>query len=226
MNTNTSPIQRDEWYKQEREESTLIIQTFTSIIEQNTNTCEKNERMIKTAGTYISVYTKIESIFKTYRFLILTPFDKKKVPRIENPQTEYDYDHPIYPYTEKDSNLFMKDFYFYADKSFYNWMYSELFQSTGLKGPILISIGEDKMSCQIGKNNMIIDVLSYNDNYNTDNKIDFEEWYKNSDFTMSFELQILNPHTYSFPFHCKPYKYKYTPKGTNYLDFVPSHSYN
>jgi hypothetical protein len=215
-NTNTSPIQRDEWYKQEREESTLIIHTFTNIIELHKNTREKNEQMIKTAGTYISVYTKIGSVFETYRFIILTPFDKKKIPRIKNPQTEYDYDHPIYPYTEKDSNLFMKDFYFYADKSFYNWMYLELQYKTPL--PIMISIGKDKMSWKITRNdNLIIDVLNYNDNYNTDNNIDFEEWYKNADFTMNFDLQILNPHTYSVPFLCKPYKYKYTQNGTNYF---------
>lgn len=216
MNTNTTPIQRDEWYEQEREESTLIIQTFTSIIENNTNTREKNEKMIKTGGTYISVYTKIESVFKTYRFLILTPFDTKKVPRIENqnPQTEYDYDHPIYTYAKKDSNLFMKDFYFYADKSFYNWMYSELQDRMPL--PVMISIGEDKMSWKLTRNdNLIINALNYDDNMDT--YFNFEQWYNNSVFTMSFDLEILNPHLYSAPFLCKPYKYKYTPNGTNYF---------
>jgi len=215
MNTNKPLIQRDEWYEQEREESTLIIQTFTSIIENNTNTREKNEKMIKTSGTYISMYTKIESVFKAYRFLILTPFDKK-VPTIENQnqQTDYEYDHPICPYAKKDSNLFMKDFYFYADKSFYNWIYSELQDRMPL--PIMISIGEDKMSWKTTRNgNLIINALNYDDNM--DKYYNFERWYENGDFTMSFDLEILNPHTYSAPFLCKPYKYKYTPNGTNYF---------
>lgn len=204
MNMNSSlPLQSDEWLMKETEESKNILEFITGVIEKNMNTREKGEICSKVGGTYVSVYTKITGEYKTHRFFILFPFDKRKSARVENPQNDYDYDHPLYPYVTDNKHIFMKDFYFYADKTFHSWMYNEMVKTYY---PIIGWIGDDKMSWKLTHSNPILYALDYK---NDMDETTFDEWYERKDYKTSFSIQITNPYLYSVPFLCKPYIYNY-----------------
>jgi len=179
------------WQSTEELKSNEIISFFKKCIESNIH----KPSIYKMFSTYISFNSNISGTNKTYRFVIFYPFQMKD---------EFGTNSEIIPYSSINNiqNIYMKDFCYSVDKSFYEWLYDEMRKT---KNIVIAEINDDEISWKISTNKILI----YSDNFSILNNNEyfnqtFDEWYENGSFKANFNITIINPYLYSVPFPVKP----------------------
>jgi len=153
----------------------------------------RKESIFKMFSTYISFNSKVSGFNKTYRYIIFYPF------QLIN---EFGVNDGIVPYNSiyNNSTMYMKDFCYCVDKSFYQWLYEEM---RTLKNVVIAEINDDEVSFKVSYDKLLI----YSDNFSIYGTTieeyfnqSFDKWYQNAIFEASFNIKIINPMLYSFPF--------------------------
>jgi len=83
---------------------------------------------------------------------------------------------------------------------------------------VIAEIGEDGLSLTEYTSGLMIhsDNFSLSDNMDKEEYFNqsFDKWYENESFNVSFKINIMNPHLYSFPFPLPPHiVFHFDPNG-------------
>jgi len=191
-----------DWQKNEETKAYEIISYFKKTIQSNI----RKESIFKMFSTYISFNSKISGVSKTYRYIIFYPF------QLIN---EFGINDGIVPYSSMFNNqsIYMKDFCYSVDKSFYEWLYDEM---RTIKNVVVAEINDDEVSWKVSKDKLLI----YSDNFSISGSIieeyfnqTFEKWYENAIFKANFNIKIINPMLYSVPFPLNTIVFNFGPKN-------------
>jgi hypothetical protein len=178
----------------DKDEFDNAIKYFQSIMFNNITKYSKH----KMGATFIGIKTNISGIYKLHFYILFFPFINSDI---------------LVPYINTIPNLYLKDFSFDVDESFYLWIYQEMKKQNSM---VIMSLESNIFKVVQGFGDAIINI----DNNCIEQKewmnLEYEEWMEKQTFNNVFTITLTNPFLYMVPFPVKPIIIK-TQKRNNYV---------
>jgi hypothetical protein len=181
----------------DKEEFDNAIKYFQSII--NTNNSTNSDKI---ATTFIGIKTNISGIFKLHIYILFFPFPSSEI---------------VVPYSNRYSNLYIKDICFNVDKNFYLWIYDEMKK---LNSIIIMSLESKIFKVISGFGDSLISIDKNSKEKKEWMDLEFEAWFEKKKFNNIFIINIINPYLYIVPFPVKPIIIQTVKKLSNYVAFI------
>ena len=182
----------------DKEEFDKAVHYFQSIINNNISICSPH----KIGATFIGIKTNISGVYKLHIYILLFPFVKSEV---------------VVPYSNSIPNMYFKDVYFYADESFYVWMYEEMKKQNSM---VIMSLESKIVTVVQGNGDALIRIDKNCNEKKEWMELEYEAWYTKKSFNNVFTIKIVNPYLYMVPFPVKPIIIQTLKRMNNYVEII------